>query len=78
MLIYDIIIVMGSAVALQALQYGDEAVRVRATLARYPDANAEIDLFPIGYITDKTKCTHDSSTSFLVNSRILLGLSSAR
>ena len=28
-------------------------VFARATLARYPNANAELDLFPAGYITDK-------------------------
>ena len=37
-----------------ALHYGDAMDRQRATLARYPNANVETDLFPKGYITEKT------------------------
>lgn len=37
-----------------ALQYGNPMARSRATLARFPNANPELDLFPIGYVTAKT------------------------
>ena len=39
----------------RGIRYGESTSRVRATLARYPDANPERDLFPIGYITAKTQ-----------------------
>ena len=37
---------------IQALQFDGK----RATLARFPNANPELDLFPAGYITAKTTC----------------------
>jgi hypothetical protein len=36
-----------------AMQYGDPLERQRATRARYPNANPELDLFPKGYVTGK-------------------------
>eukprot|EP00035_Acanthoeca_spectabilis_P013153 m.239199 g.239199 ORF g.239199 m.239199 type:complete len:861 (-) comp15817_c0_seq1:1074-3656(-) len=38
-----------------AMQYGAPSARSRATLARYPNANPELDLFPVGYVTAKTQ-----------------------
>lgn len=37
-----------------AMQYGNASEPSRATLARYPNADPEVDLFPKGYVTAKT------------------------
>eukprot|EP00041_Stephanoeca_diplocostata_P024837 m.639081 g.639081 ORF g.639081 m.639081 type:complete len:493 (-) comp22611_c1_seq1:1772-3250(-) len=40
-----------------AMHYGDPTNRQRATRARFPNANPELDLFPAGYITEKVDWT---------------------
>jgi hypothetical protein len=45
-----------------AMQYGDALERQRATRARYPNANPELDTFPMGYVTQKVR-THTRMVS---------------